>query len=139
MKFIRDLGIMSNRPLERFANQTYHQFLQVVLQRRTREKQSPSGLVSQESLVPLRLKVLENMTFVEHARLPGKIQNHSIYVNYQAALLTSHGMCLKNLRSMSSPWARLYVVTRTSQPESSRHRCLSRSSVRNTARCSFPA
>lgn len=48
---------------------TYDQLLQVVLQRRPSEKQTPARFVPKEGLVPLRLEVLQDMTFVEDARL----------------------------------------------------------------------
>lgn len=48
---------------------TYHQFLQVVLQRRPSEEETPLCLVLEKSLISLRLEVLEYMSFVEHARL----------------------------------------------------------------------
>lgn len=48
---------------------TYDKLLEVVLQRRASEKESPIGLHLQQRLVSLRLEILQDMTFVIDAAL----------------------------------------------------------------------
>jgi hypothetical protein len=48
---------------------TYDKLLQVILERRAGEEKTPSRFILQESIISLRLEILEDMAFIKDTRL----------------------------------------------------------------------